>query len=173
MPPGLMRHRGIALQESLADRGGDHGVLSFRHVGQGVAHPMNPAALPSGAEHASDRQAQAVMSIRDHQLDTLRPRLTKPFRKADQPFDRLRRFGLRGADAETDDLAPALGINGDGDYRGNRDDAAAVADLQVSGVEPQIPPFAVDQPVEERVDPFINVPGLRRGRLVWGVGCQA
>ena len=81
MPPGLMCHLGIALQESLADRGGDHGVLTFRHVGQGVAHPMNPAALPSGAEHASDREAQAVMSIRDHQLDTLETALDQALQK--------------------------------------------------------------------------------------------
>ena len=105
MPPGLMCHLGIALQESLADRGGDHGVLTFRHVGQGVAHPMNPAALPSGAEHASDRQAQAVMSIRDHQLDTLETALDQALQKG-----RPGRFGLRGADAETDDLAPAFGM---------------------------------------------------------------
>ena len=35
-------------------------------------------------------------------------------------------------------LAPALGINGDGDYRRDRDDPAGGADLQVGGIEPQI-----------------------------------
>ena len=39
VPPGLMRGRGVGLQESLADRGGDHGVLALGHVRQGVAHP--------------------------------------------------------------------------------------------------------------------------------------
>ena len=37
MPPGLMRGLGVGLQEGLADRGGDHGVLALGHVRQGVA----------------------------------------------------------------------------------------------------------------------------------------
>jgi hypothetical protein len=41
MPPGLMRRRSIGLQEGLADRGGDHGVLAFLHVRQGIAHPVH------------------------------------------------------------------------------------------------------------------------------------
>ena len=45
MPPGLRRRLGIGLQESLADRGGDHCVLAFRHVRQGISHPMNPGAV--------------------------------------------------------------------------------------------------------------------------------
>ena len=36
VPPGLMRRLGIGLQEGLPDRGGDHGVLAFRHVRQGM-----------------------------------------------------------------------------------------------------------------------------------------
>ena len=65
MPPGLMRGLGIGLQESLADRGGDHGVLAFRHMRQGVAHPMHAAPLPGRTEHPGDRVAQAVMSVGD------------------------------------------------------------------------------------------------------------
>jgi hypothetical protein len=36
-----MRRFGIGLQKGLADRGGDHGVLSLGHVRQGVSHPMH------------------------------------------------------------------------------------------------------------------------------------
>jgi hypothetical protein len=38
---------------------------------------------------------------------------------------------------------PALGIDGNGDYCGDRDGPTAVANLQVSGVEPAIRPFSV------------------------------
>jgi hypothetical protein len=67
--PGLMRGLGIGLQKGLADRGGDHGVLAFGHMGQGVAHPMNAAPLPGRTEHPGDRMAQPVVSVGDHQLD--------------------------------------------------------------------------------------------------------
>lgn len=81
-----------------------------------------------------------------------RPRLTSPLRKADRE-----RLGLRRANAEPDDLAAALGVDGDGDYRRDRDDAAAVADLQVGRAEPQIRPFAVDRAVEEGVYSLVDV----------------
>ena len=63
MTPSLMRCRGVGLQKSLSDRGSDHGVLAFRHVGQGVAHSMHAAPLPGRTEHAGDGEAQAVVSI--------------------------------------------------------------------------------------------------------------
>jgi hypothetical protein len=50
------------------------------------------------------------------------------------------------------DLAPAVGIGCHGDHGRDRDDAAAFALLQVSGVKPQIPPLAGKRPVEERID---------------------
>src|SRR6516225_10523577 len=92
------------------------------------------------------------MDIRDDQLDALEATLDQPFEKA-----RPERFGLRRRDAETDDLAAALGRNSHGDYCGGRDDAAAVANLQVSRVEPQIGPFAVERAVEKDVYSLIDV----------------
>ena len=84
MAPGLVRGIGIGLRKSLSDRRGDHCVLAFGDMGQRVSDPMDPAPLGSGAEHPRDDVAQAVMGMRDHQLDTLRPRLTNPLRKPDQ-----------------------------------------------------------------------------------------
>ena len=55
--------------------------------------------------------------------------------------------GLRWADMQTDDLASAIGVYGYSDYRGDRDDAAALALLQVGGVEQQIRPLAGERPV--------------------------
>jgi hypothetical protein len=96
--------------------------------------------------------AQAVISIGDHQLDALETALDQALEES-----RPERLSLRGTNAETDDLAPAFGCDRHGDYRRDRDDAAAVADLEIGGVEPQIRRFPVDRPVEEGVDPVINV----------------
>ena len=68
MAPSLMRRLGIRLEKGLTDRGGDHGVLALGHMRQGIAHPMDPAALPGGAEHAIGGMAQAVMGIGDDEL---------------------------------------------------------------------------------------------------------
>ena len=113
---------------------------------------MNPAPLPRRAEHAGDRVAQAVVGVGDHQLDAVEAALDQALQKA-----RPERLGLGRADAEADDLAPAIGVHRDGDYRRDGDDAAAVADLEIGGVEPEIRPFAVDRPVEEGVDPLVDV----------------
>jgi hypothetical protein len=60
------------------------------------------------------------------------------------------RLSLGRTEPEPDDLTPAIGGGDrDSDYRGNRDDAAAIADLQV-GSEPQIRPFTVNRSVERR-----------------------
>jgi len=44
----------------LTDHGGNDDVLALRHMGKGIAHPMNPAPLPCGAEHAGDRMPQIL-----------------------------------------------------------------------------------------------------------------
>src|SRR5262245_51795787 len=110
---------------------------------------MNPAPLPAGAEHPRDGVAQPVMGVRDHQLDALEAALHQSLQNA-----RPERLRLRGADAKTDDLAPAFRGDRHGDYCGNRHYAATVANLQISRVEPQIRPFAVDRAVEEGVHPL-------------------
>ena len=44
-----------------------------------------------------------------------------------------------------------------GNYRRSRDNAATVADLEVTSVEPEIPPLAFDRPIDENVDPFTDI----------------
>ena len=63
----------------------------------------------------------------------------------------------RRADVKADDLPFALGVRGHGDYRRDRDDAAALALLQVGRVQPQIGPLAVERAVEEGADPLVDV----------------
>jgi hypothetical protein len=125
MTPGLVRGIGIGLREGLADGGGDHRVLAFGRVRQGIPDPRT-RHLCQAAPSTRNGVAQAVMGIQDYQLDALEATLDQLFAKA-----RPERFGLRRPDAETDDLAAALGRNSHSDYRGDRDDAPAVANLQV------------------------------------------
>jgi hypothetical protein len=65
----------------------------------------------------------------------MRPR---PLRLKVRPED----LGFRRADVQADDLAPAVGVDGNGDYRRDRDDAAGRPDLEVGDVEPQVGPFS-------------------------------
>lgn len=73
---------------------------------------MHPAVLPGRTEDARDCVAKPVMGIGDHQLDALQPALGEPLQEG-----RPERLGFRGADAETDNLAAAFGVDRDGDYR--------------------------------------------------------
>jgi hypothetical protein len=49
------------------------------------------------------------------------------------------------------------GIGRHGDYGGDRDYAAALALLQVGGVEPQIWPLAGERPVEEGMHALVDL----------------
>jgi site-specific DNA recombinase len=113
---------------------------------------VNPTPLPRRAEHPGDRQAQALVGIRDGQLDAFQAALDHALEKAGPE-----RFGFRRTDPEADDLATSLGIHGDGDYGRHRDDATALAHLQVSSVEPEIPPFALDWPIEKGIHALVDV----------------
>ena len=92
------------------------------------------------------------MGIGDHQFDAAQPALGQAFDKA-----RPERLGFGWTNAEADDLAPALGRDCHGDYRGDRDDAPAIPDLEVGGVEPEIRPLAIQWAIEEGVDPLVDV----------------
>jgi hypothetical protein len=56
------------------------------------------------------------------QLDTAQAAPRQAFQIA-----RPKGFRLRRADMQPDNLAPAIGVGSDSDYRRNRDDAAALA----------------------------------------------
>jgi site-specific DNA recombinase len=73
LAPGLARRILVGLEESLAQGGGDHGVLALGHVGQGIPHPVDAATLPSGTQYPRDRLLQALVGIGDDQLHALQP----------------------------------------------------------------------------------------------------
>src|ERR1700720_915169 len=142
----------IGLQKRLAQRGGNHALLGLGDIGEGIAHPMHAAALPGAAEHPADRRFQPLMGVGDDQLDASQPASRQALQKA-----RPESLGFRRTDMEPDDLASAIGVGGHGDYCRDRDDAAALALLQVGSVEPQIRPLAGERPVEERMHALVDL----------------
>ena len=66
-------------------------------------------------------------------------------------------LGLRGADVHAEHLAPAVGVDPDGDDHRDRDDAMVAAHLHVGRVEPDIGPVAFERPVEEGLDPVVDL----------------
>src|ERR1700760_1625089 len=113
-------------------------------MSQNVAHEVNAATLPGGVEHFADSRLDALVRVRDHELDA-----------AQTPAGELaqergpERFGLGRADVHAEHLAPAVAVDADRDDHRNRDDAPILAHLHVSGVDPQIRPVAFDRTGEE------------------------
>ncbi len=61
---------GVVLGEGGGDERRHHAPAAPAGMGERVAHEVHPAALPGGPEHARDRGLDAVVRVRDHQLDT-------------------------------------------------------------------------------------------------------
>src|SRR5260370_39052704 len=74
------------------------------------------------------------------------------------------RFVFRGADMRPDDLTPAVGVGRDSDYRGDRDNAAALALLQIGRIESQIRSLVGEQAVQEGTDALVDLLA-QRGNL--------
>src|SRR3954447_15652094 len=69
LTPDLAAALAVLLEEHGADGGRDHAVMSLGHVGQHVAHEVDAAALPGRLEHLGDRRLEALVGVRDDQLD--------------------------------------------------------------------------------------------------------
>ena len=83
---------------------------------------VHPAALPRGVEQLGDGGLEALVGIGDDQLDAAQAATGHALEEGGPEG-----LGLRRADVQADDLAPAIGVRGHGDYRRDRDDAAALA----------------------------------------------
>ena len=71
--PGLAGRHAVGLVEGLTDRGSDDGVLAAGDMREGIPHPVNAAALPSGLEHPLYRGSEAAVRIADDQLGSIEP----------------------------------------------------------------------------------------------------
>jgi site-specific DNA recombinase len=110
------------------------------------------ALVPCRAHDAPDRRLQPLVGVRDHQLDAAQA----------APDQALEEGGpeclcLARADVQAHDLPLALGVHGHGDYGRDRDDAAALALLEVGRIQPEIRPLAHQGAVEEGVHPLVDV----------------
>ncbi len=70
---------------------------------------------------------------------------------------RPERLGFGGADVHPENFASAVTVDADCDNDGNRHDAALLAHLEVSGVDPQVRPVALDRTGEERLHLVIDL----------------
>src|SRR5512132_2902238 len=64
---------GVVLGEGGSDERRHHAPAALAGMGEPVAHEVHPAALPGGAEHAGDRGLDALVRIRDDELDPDEP----------------------------------------------------------------------------------------------------
>ena len=84
---------------------------------------------------------------------------TRPRATSDREELAPERLGLRLADVEADDLAPAGLVDGVRDHDALARDAAAVADLLDLGVDEQIRVAALQRPLAERLHLLVEQPG--------------
>ena len=84
---------------------------------------------------------------------------TRPRATSDREELAPERLGLRLADVEADDLAPAGLVDGVRDHDALARNAAAVADLLDLGVDEQIRVAALQRPLAERLDLLVEQPG--------------
>ena len=124
------------------DEGRDHAPPALARMSQHVAHEVDAAPLPGGAEHLRNSGLDALVRVGDHQFDAPQ---TAPGELA-QEF-RPDRLGLGSAYFHAQNLAATIRVDAHGDDDRDGHDAAAAPDLQVGGVDPQIGPVAFDGPV--------------------------
>ena len=66
-------------------------------------------------------------------------------------------LGLGRSDVQADDLAPAFGVDGHGDYGRNADDPPAFAYLEIGRIEPEIGPLAGQRALQEGQDALVDI----------------
>ncbi len=113
---------------------------------------VDPTPLPGGAQHAPDRGLEPLVGVGDHQLDALQPALEQALEEGGPEG-----LGLARAEVQADDLAPALAVDRHGDYGGDGHDPAALPDLEVGRVQPQVGPLAFERAVQEGVHALVDL----------------
>src|SRR5918995_4258096 len=118
---------------------------------------MHPATLPGGTQDLGDGGFQTFVGVGDDQLHALQAAAHQTAQELDPEGG-----GFRLPQAEPEDLAAAVLVDAGGDYRGDRHDAAILADLDVGRIEPEVGPLAVQRPLEERQHAGVDVLAQRR-----------
>ena len=113
---------------------------------------MHAAPLQAGAEDAPGGRPQALVVVGDDELDAAQAAIGERAKELG-PED----LGFRGAGGDAQDFAAAVGVDADGDYDGDTDDAPALAGLEVGRVDPEVGPAPLDRPAEEGLDALVDV----------------
>ena len=142
----------VRLGKGGGDEGRDHSPAALAGMGQSIPLKMHPTALPRGGEHTGGGGLDALMRIADHQLHARQA-------AAHEIAQELGPEGLRlrGPGGHAKNLAAAIRVHADRDGNSDADDPAALANLKVGGVDPEIGPFAFDRPGQESVDPIVDL----------------
>lgn len=112
---------------------------------------MDGATLPGAGEDTFDRRLQAPVLVGDRKTHSREPSGHQIAQELDPEGLCL---GL--ADVDPDHLPAASLVNGIGDHQRLGAHAAAVSDLQVLGVQPQVGEGAFEWAVAEGVDPLVE-----------------
>jgi hypothetical protein len=109
---------GVLCEDRLEHRGHRRALLGL-DMRQGIAHPVNTAALERAVEHPRRHRAQALVVVGDDQPDAAQPA------RGQRAQERLpEHLGLRRAGGNAKDLATAVGVDAHSDYRRQRDGSA-------------------------------------------------
>jgi hypothetical protein len=138
--------------EDLPERGGHQATLGGTAVAVHVSDEVHTAALPRRVEDPRDRRLQALVMIADDQPQALQAAGPEAAQKL-----RPERLGLDLAEVQADHLAATGVMHGGGDDEGLGDHAAAVADLQMLGVQPQIRIRALKRPRPKLLDMLVEL----------------
>ncbi len=92
------------------------------------------------------------MRVGDDELDAAQ---ATPRERAQEVGPEWLRFARPDGDAQ--DLPNPVRSDSDGDYHGDRDDAAGLPDLHVRRIDPQVRPVAFEWPIEERANALVDV----------------
>jgi site-specific DNA recombinase len=122
---------------------------------------VHRAPLPGSVEDPRDGRLEPGVRVGDHQLHAVEPAALQAAQELHPEG-----LGLGGADGEADDLAPPAGVDRHGNYGGDRDDPAALADLEVGGVEPEVGPLAGQRAFEEVPHPLVDLLAELRDRAL-------
>jgi hypothetical protein len=113
---------------------------------------MNAAAPPGRVHQVGDRGLDALVSVRDDELDAAQAAPPELAQKLGPE-----RFGLRGANVDAEHLAPAVRVHPDRHDHRDRNDAVVAARLHIGRVDPDIGPIAFKRPIEESFDPRVDL----------------
>ena len=97
------------------------------------------------------------MRVRDHQLRPAQAATCQAAQELDPE-----RLGLAVADRHAEHLTPPVGVDADGDDDHDRDDVMVVPCFDVSGIQPDIGPLALDGAAQEGLHPLLDLAAQSR-----------